>query len=131
MLVVQPECHGVELIPLSTSHPVTFLWHEDEELSQSDAQLPHFSGVSTAALSQALHQGDVGPHFVHHTGILNAGAAISVGERDLQPGLQSKYHREEFRTIRVWKKNNNSKETYFIFQIFQPSNNLIHIKEVF
>ena len=71
--------------PWVLSYPVTFLWHDDEELSQSDTQLSHFSGVRAAAISQAFHQGDVGPHFGHHTGILHsAWVAISVPVLDLQ-----------------------------------------------
>lgn len=57
---------------------MTFLLHDDEELSQSDMQLPHVSGVRTAPLSQTFHQGDVRPQFVHHARILTAWVAISV-----------------------------------------------------
>lgn len=63
---------------------MALLGHDDEELPQSDAQLPHVSGVSAAALSQAFHQGDVVPHFVHHTRILTAWVAISVPLHDLE-----------------------------------------------
>lgn len=47
-------------------------------------QLPHISGVRAAPLSQAFQQGDVLPHFVHHTGILTAWVAISVPLHDLE-----------------------------------------------
>lgn len=73
-----PRCYSLDLVvfnllrPPAVSYPVTFLRHDDEELSQSDMQLPHVCGVSAAALSQAFHQGDVRPHFVHHTRILTA-----------------------------------------------------------
>lgn len=69
---------------------MTFLRHDEEELSQSEAQLPHVPGVCAAAVSKALHQGDIGPDLVHHTRILAARAAISVGRRDLQLRLSDK-----------------------------------------
>lgn len=71
-------CYSLDLAVLNlfrppvASYPVTSLRHDDEELPQSDVQLPHVSGVSAAALLQAFHQGDVRPHFVHHTRILTA-----------------------------------------------------------
>lgn len=76
-------CTPVQTPSLTVSYPMALLRHEDEELSQVGSQPPHISGVGAAALSQAVHQGDVGPHFVHHTSILTETVTISVTLHDL------------------------------------------------
>lgn len=60
----------VETYFCSPSYPMTLLPQDNEELSQTVLQLPDFFGVSAAPLSEAFHQRDVGPQFVHHTSIL-------------------------------------------------------------
>lgn len=61
-----------------TSYPVTFVHHDVEQLFEGGVQPPHVFGVSAAALSQAVRQGDVLPHLGHDAGVLGSRAAFSV-----------------------------------------------------
>lgn len=57
---------------------MAFVRHDVEQLFEGAVQPPHVSGVSAAALSQAVRQGDVLPHLGHDAGVLGSRAAFSV-----------------------------------------------------
>lgn len=69
---------------------MTFVRHDVEQLFEGAVQPPHVFGVSAAALSQAVRQGDVLPHLGHDAGVLGSRAAFSVIYRR---GSPSKHHR--------------------------------------